>query len=116
MQIIRTRLYVDEKSVTRQPTQNDCFVEPSLVPKFLTLREQEQFYRKNLDPQRLRYLLVVSMLEPRKNHLRLVAGWEAIKAQLDPDLKLVVVGSLGWDYETLVKASNRGSTRVTFLP
>ena len=104
VQIIRTRLYVDEKSVTRQPTQNDCFVEPSLVPKFLTLREQEQFYRKNLDPQRLRYLLVVSMLEPRKNHLRLVAGWEAIKAQLDPDLKLVVVGSLGWDYETLVKA------------
>ena len=86
-QIIRTRLY-----------QHD-----GMVPKFLTLREQEQFYRKNLGSVGFRYLLVVSTIEPRKNHLRLLAGWEAIKAQVDPDLKLVVVGTLGWDNDAVTK-------------
>jgi hypothetical protein len=86
-QIIRTRLYQHE----------------GMIPKFLTLREQEQFYRKNLGGVGFKYLLVVSTIEPRKNHLRLLAAWEAIKAHVDPDLKLVVVGTLGWDNDAVTK-------------
>ena len=67
-------------------------------PKFLTLREQESFYSRNLQKKPLRYLLCVATIEPRKNHARLLAAWEVIKAETDPDLKLVVVGSLGWNY------------------
>ena len=67
-------------------------------PKFLTLREQESFYARNLRKKPLRYLLCVSTIEPRKNHVRLLAGWEVLKASIDPDIKLVVVGGLGWDY------------------
>lgn len=50
----------------------------------------------------LRYLLVVSTIEPRKNHSRVVSAWEALKAEVDSDLKLVFVGSLGWDYTEIV--------------
>ena len=67
-------------------------------PKFLTLREQESFYSRNLQKKPFRYLLCVATIEPRKNHARLLAAWEVIKAETDPDLKLVVVGSLGWNY------------------
>jgi glycosyltransferase involved in cell wall biosynthesis len=76
----------------------------SIQPKFLSLREQENFYRRNLDGQELRYLLVVSTIEPRKNHQRLLAGWEVLRAELDPRMKLVVVGGLGWDNQSTLKA------------
>lgn len=75
-----------------------------LAPKFLTLREQESFFQKNLPKKDDKYLLIVSTIEPRKNHLRLLAAWEVIKAEIDPDIKLVIVGTLGWDYKTIQKS------------
>lgn len=74
-----------------------------LSPKFLTLREQENFFLRHLPTQSDKYLLVVSTIEPRKNHLRLLAAWEVLKAEVDPSLKLIVVGTLGWDYKTIQK-------------
>lgn len=73
------------------------------TPKFFTLREAESFYRRSLNRDPLRYLLVVSKVEPRKNHARLLAAWEYIRSDLDPDLKLVVVGGLGWDYDVIMR-------------
>lgn len=75
-----------------------------LSPKFFSLREQENFYRRVLEKSDFRYLLIVSTVEPRKNHARLLAAWEVIKADLDPDIKLVIVGGLGWDYAGLLKS------------
>lgn len=49
------------------------------------------------------YLLMVSTLEPRKNHATLVAAWEQLRQDRFPDLKLVIVGSLGWDHSAIVK-------------
>jgi glycosyltransferase involved in cell wall biosynthesis len=49
-----------------------------------------------------RYLLMVSTLEPRKNHATLLAAWEQLKSERYPELKLVVVGGLGWDHEAIV--------------
>lgn len=62
-----------------------------------------QFYEKHLERRPLRYLLIVSTIEPRKNHARLVGAWEVIKAELDPALKLLIVGVLGWDTGPIVK-------------
>lgn len=73
-----------------------------LSPKFLTLREQENFYQRVLDQKSFKYLMVVSSIEPRKNHARLLAAWEALMTE-DPEMKLVIVGSLGWDYTLLLK-------------
>jgi len=72
-----------------------------IAPKFLTLREKENFYSKHLGEKDFRYLLIVSTIEPRKNHARLLAGWEAAKANIDPAIKLVIVGTLGWNCEAL---------------
>lgn len=71
------------------------------APKFLTLREQENFFLRHLPKSNEKYLLIVSTIEPRKNHLRLLAAWEVIKAEIDPAIKLVVVGTLGWDNDAV---------------
>lgn len=74
------------------------------LPEFLTNREKESFYSRHLNSSGFKFLLIVSTIEPRKNHLRLLAAWEVIKASIDPSLKLVVVGALGWDNSALARA------------
>jgi glycosyltransferase involved in cell wall biosynthesis len=46
----------------------------------------------------LQYLLMVSTIEPRKNHLTLLAAWEQLRSTTHPDLELVLVGNLGWEH------------------
>jgi glycosyltransferase involved in cell wall biosynthesis len=50
------------------------------------------------------YLLMVSTIEPRKNHMLLVSAWERLKYTTHPDLKLIVVGNLGWDHGPVIRA------------
>ena len=45
----------------------------------------------------MRYLLMVSTIEPRKNHLLLMQAWEHLKYTRHPDLKIIFVGNVGWD-------------------
>jgi glycosyltransferase involved in cell wall biosynthesis len=45
----------------------------------------------------VQYLLMVSTIEPRKNHLSLISAWERLKTQGHDDLELVFVSSIGWD-------------------
>jgi glycosyltransferase involved in cell wall biosynthesis len=49
------------------------------------------------------YLLMVSTIEPRKNHLTLLSAWEQLRTELQPDLQLVLVGALGWDHKAIVR-------------
>lgn len=49
------------------------------------------------------YLLMVSTIEPRKNHATLLAAWEQLRQDRFPDLKLVIVGSLGWDHASILR-------------
>lgn len=51
----------------------------------------------------LDYLLMVSTIEPRKNHHTLLSAWEQLRVERYPNLKLVIVGSLGWDHGPIVK-------------
>ena len=48
------------------------------------------------------YLLMVSTIEPRKNHLTLLSAWEQLRTERFPQLRLVLVGSLGWDHKPIV--------------
>lgn len=50
-----------------------------------------------------RYLLMVSTLEPRKNHALLISAFAALRASVDPELKLIIVGSVGWDAEPIIR-------------
>lgn len=49
------------------------------------------------------YLLMVSTIEPRKNHQTLLSAWELLKTERFPNLKLVIVGMLGWHHESIIK-------------
>jgi glycosyltransferase involved in cell wall biosynthesis len=48
------------------------------------------------------YLLVVSTIEPRKNHLALLSAWEKLRVECFPKLKTLIVGSLGWHHKQIV--------------
>ena len=72
-------------------------------PAFNSLQEQAQFYQQHLGGETFDYLLVVSTLEPRKNHSLLLAAWEAARTELAPSPKLVIVGGVGWDVGPLLQ-------------
>lgn len=74
----------------------------SVSPKFKSSTEEASFFSAALQGD-FRYLLVVSTIDPRKNHATCIAAWQTIKRKKDPNLKLVFVGSLGWDYRPLTK-------------
>lgn len=73
----------------------------TLARRFANEEEKTAFYRRALGPG-ARFLLMVSTIEPRKNHSRLLAAWEALHS-IDPELKLILVGHIGWDYQTALK-------------
>jgi glycosyltransferase involved in cell wall biosynthesis len=49
------------------------------------------------------YVLMVSTIEPRKNHTILLAAWERLRAELLPTLKLILVGELGWHHAPIIR-------------
>jgi glycosyltransferase involved in cell wall biosynthesis len=53
--------------------------------------------------QPLSYLLMVSTIEPRKNHLTLLSAWEKLRFEGFSGLKLVIVGEPGWHHEDIVE-------------
>jgi len=81
-QIIRTRLNTEIESPLDTAFWNASFAEDSVVP--------------------LEYLLIVSTIEPRKNHEALLRAWEKIRSEKFPDVKLIIVGKLGWHHSEIV--------------
>jgi glycosyltransferase involved in cell wall biosynthesis len=49
------------------------------------------------------YLLIVSRVEPRKNHLTLLAAWERLRSTRFPALQLIAVGPLGSHHEPILR-------------
>lgn len=82
---------------------------PQRIPEVLRVRRNPAFQYAAVTPvvgpeaQAFPYLLMVSTIEPRKNHQTLLAAWERLRAQGFPWLHLVFVGSLGWDHKAIVK-------------
>lgn len=74
-----------------------------LARRFGTESEKTAFYQHAFAPG-CRYLLMVSTLEPRKNHARLLEAWQVLRDRVAPDVKLVFVGHIGWDFKTILDA------------
>jgi glycosyltransferase involved in cell wall biosynthesis len=51
----------------------------------------------------VQYLLMVSTIEPRKNHLSLLTAWEKLRLEGYPKLKIILVGALGWRQKRIVE-------------
>lgn len=50
------------------------------------------------------YLLIISTLEPRKNHLHLIRAWEKLRAEKKIPHKLIIVGNAGWNNQAILAA------------
>ena len=85
-------------------------IEPATEPPLGSAIEREAFYDSHL-PDGFRYILVVSTLEPRKNHLGLLAGWEALRMRSGLPVKLVLVGAPGWQNGRLLGAIRKWQAR-----
>tara|TARA_R110000751_G_scaffold307890_2_gene433868 strand:- start:20 stop:1516 length:1497 start_codon:yes stop_codon:yes gene_type:complete len=87
-------------------------IEPKSEPVFGNALAREEFYARVLKPENFRYLLMVSTIEPRKNHSLLISAWNRIRMENDPDLKLILVGNPGWAMENVMQTMepfrNRG--------
>lgn len=67
--------------------------------------EQPDEFARTLPAGRpLRYVLTVSALDPKKNHLGMLRGFLAANQQLGRNYRLIVVGSSGWKEEEILKA------------
>ena len=72
-----------------------------LARRFGGEEQASAFFQQAFGPDS-RYLLAVSTIEPRKNHQRLLESWEILRDRVDTDLKLVLVGHIGWDYKNVL--------------
>ena len=81
---------------------------PRLLPEIVNIRRSQSIKGgggrmlaagKAMPP----YLLMVSTIEPRKNHLALLSAWEQLRTELRSDLQLVLVGALGWEHKAIVQ-------------
>ena len=71
---------------------------------------------KKFDLHESEYIIMVSTVEPRKNHLRLLHAYEMLRQRLPKCPKLVMVGQMGWDFqETLNFRDSRGLTADTLM-
>lgn len=88
---------------------------PDLVGEIIQNRVAEvpgvEARPRSPDGPQERYILMVSTLEPRKNHLLLVAAWELLTRTTMPRLKLVIVGNRGWGDGPILAAMRPGSAR-----
>ncbi len=90
-EIVRTR-----RNRNPEPIVKDGNVKPHALQNFKINRPGERATTP------FPYLLVVSTIEPRKNHSTLVAAWERLRVECFPDMQLVVVGMMGWSYESIL--------------
>ena len=98
----------------KEPAVNEIIrgsIEPTTEPSFVSSSEAEEFYVRHLGEKPIRYLLVVSTIEPRKNHKRLISAWRSVANELAPELKLVIVGRPGWHSEDTLKTMGRFQRR-----
>lgn len=115
-----------------EATRRDLLsVFPQAEPRTLTIHNMvsPDYYTEDSDPDRIRdviaarsggvlraqvpsseeprkpldYLLIVSTIEPRKNHLALLSAWEKLRLEGFSELKLVVVGSPGWHHKPILR-------------
>jgi glycosyltransferase involved in cell wall biosynthesis len=95
--------YTDEPSDARRipeivRTRVNTKVKPRMDLSLARRRREEAGSAETFD-----YLLVVSTIEPRKNHLALLSAWEKLRVECFPKLRMLIVGSLGWHHQQIVR-------------
>lgn len=92
-------IYTKPAEAVPRPVIKSVLANRGIDPSVLGLRAKP----KPFDASKP-FLLMVSTIEPRKNHLLLVRLWESLVYTSHPDLNLVVVGATGWDQGPVMSA------------
>lgn len=85
------------------------------VDKYFKKIEKEKAKRYLYKKFRIKkpFLLFVGTIEPRKNILRLLKAFDKIRNQVD--LKLVIVGKIGWKYKEVLSLLNKSSLKKNVI-
>ena len=51
-----------------------------------------------------KFIMTLSSIEPRKNIIRLIDAWQKLRYKSSEDIKLLVAGKPGWDFEETLNA------------
>ena len=70
-------------------------------PNFFNNWEKTRFYDRHIKFPDFKYIMVVSTIEPRKNHSKLIGAWEIVREKINSNLKLIFVGTEGWNYKKI---------------
>lgn len=100
-------LYKPSEGTTSHTRLRDIIrggIEPTTAPDFLSPREERLFYDKHLNADTLDYIMMVSTIEPRKNHSRLIAAWNTLRHMGYENTKLLIVGRPGWHVESTLES------------
>jgi glycosyltransferase involved in cell wall biosynthesis len=94
--------FIEDSAASRIPeivkTRLNTHVKPRLEPA-----QKRKLFGSNACADPLEYLLIVSTIEPRKNHLSLLTAWERLRLERFPNLKLIAVGALGWHNKHIIR-------------
>jgi len=82
-------------------------IDASSEPQLGSSDHRRAFYDAHVAPKDFRFILMVSTLEPRKNHLGLLAAWEMLRSKSASPPALVLVGSPGWGNKNLLRAMQK---------
>lgn len=102
--MVSSQYYEQEANVERICNIIKSKIEQSTQPNFLNNTEKVRFYDRHVKGPEFNFLLMVSTIEPRKNHGKLIGAWEIMREKLDPNLKLVIVGKPGWGNDKVLNA------------
>ena len=105
----RTRLAIHEATalvVPSRTTADDlrCFAPDAPDPRVIAWGADHVPQRRLPRPLDDDYALCVGTIEPRKNHLALLAAWRRLPS---PRPRLVVVGAIGWECDEIVRELER---------
>lgn len=106
--IVSAEYYPDSKpkSLVLQIVRNRLANVSEFQTNVSSVRFEDETREQGFD-----YLLMVSTLEPRKNHMLLLSAWEQLKYSSMPGLKLIIVGSAGWDSAAILRGFKPWSER-----
>lgn len=58
----------------------------------------------NNDQKIPKFIMTLSTIEPRKNHLGLLEAWQKLRRSSGENIKLLIVGSAGWGFDPIISA------------
>src|SRR5262249_37755829 len=68
------------------------------VPKSNASSLQRWFNTDKIPP----FIMSVATIEPRKNFIRLIDAWQLMRSNTKRDVKLLIVGTPGWEFEETI--------------